>query len=351
MSQDKNLVNQIKYKNNRSTRASQEIPYTALDPLITVNDNVLFSIVDQNNAVNNKMTVLQLYDYIRALLPMPIKDRILYKTWAFSDGNKLTLTEDELNNNQKIIITTENLSSLVGDLELVLPASWDSSQGIHIEVDFRSTLYQSANTDIRFFAIKDDGSTVYYDSFVLIPTLLSASSNLRELGRRCSQVVKFDIIDDKIRNPFGSIGYSTVNNSTTINNGGKAINNNNVAFNYKISPCRQESTLDMSFTSGGVSTILDFKGGATTPGEGIIATINSLSSGYNFYLPFFTFSAKSFGSVDSMIIDLDGTNLNTKINYKALETSVLVELRLKNIVINVIGDLNTYLFSVEGETS
>lgn len=193
MSQDKNLINQASYKstrNNPSTMGSQEIPYTALDPLLTVNDNVLFSIVDQNNAVNNKMTVLQLYDYIRALRT----DRVLYKTWALSDGNVLTLTEDELNSNQKIIITTEDLSSLTGDFELTIPDTWDDTLGIKIEIDYKDSSFPFAES--RLLDIKKSNADIIFQSFLF--KAIITSHNL------CAPYsFKFEIINSEFRNPFG----------------------------------------------------------------------------------------------------------------------------------------------------
>lgn len=197
MSQDKNLINQIKYKsvkNNPSTRASQEIPYTALDPLITVNDNVLFSIVDQNNAVNNKMTVLQLRQYIKSTMN-------LYKNWTVADGNTLTLTEDELNSNQKIIITTEDLSSLSGDFELIVPSTWNDTQGISIEIDYSASLF----SDFRVLAIKDNASFTYYNSFVFYceSALFNSGNAIGNCAYFAPPKFKFKLQNGQLRQPFG----------------------------------------------------------------------------------------------------------------------------------------------------
>lgn len=208
MSHDKNLINQIKYKsvkNDPSTTASQEIPYTGLDPLITVNDNVLFSIVDQNNSVNNKMTVLQLYDYIRALRT----DRILYKTWTVADGNTLTLTEDELNSNQKIVITTEDLSSLLGNFELTIPDTWDDTLGIKIEIDYKDSSFPF--TDSRLLDIKKSNGNTIFESFLFKPIAVDYFS--------VPYSFRFEIINSEFRNPFGSFARG---NSSTFT-GGKVI--------------------------------------------------------------------------------------------------------------------------------
>ena len=209
MSQDKNLINQIKYnksvKNNLSSNATQEIPYTALSPLLAVNDNVLFSIVDQDNAVNNKMTVLQLYDYIRALRT----DRTLYKTWTVADGNTLTLTEDELNSNQKIVITTEDLSSLSGNFELTIPDTWDDTLGIKIEIDYKDSSFPFA--DSRLLDIKKSNGNTIFESFLFKPIesgYLSVPYSFR-----------FEIINSEFRNPFGSFARG---NSSALT-GGKVI--------------------------------------------------------------------------------------------------------------------------------
>jgi hypothetical protein len=227
MSHDKNLINQIKYKsvkNNPSARASQEIPYTALDPLITVNDNVLFSIVDQDNAVNNKMTVLQLRQYIKSTMN-------LYKSWTVADGNTLTLTEDELNSNQKIFIITEDLSSLTGDFELIIPDTWDDTQGISIEIDYSASLF----SDFRVLAIKDNASFIYYNSFVFYcdSALFGAGNNA--IGR-CNYFAppkfKFKLQNGQLRHPFGC--FSVIALASQKGNGGflPAVNNINVG--YKI---------------------------------------------------------------------------------------------------------------------
>lgn len=226
MSQDKNLINQIKYKsvkNNPSTRASQEIPYTALDPLITVNDNVLFSIVDQNNAVNNKMTVLQLRQYIKSTMN-------LYKNWTVADGNTLTLTEDELNSNQKIIITTEDLSSLSGDFELIVPSTWNDTQGISIEIDYSASLF----SDFRVLAIKDNASFTYYNSFVFYceSALFNSGNAIGNCAYFAPPKFKFKLQNGQLRQPFGC--FSVIQVDSQKGNGGflPAVNNINVG--YKI---------------------------------------------------------------------------------------------------------------------
>ncbi len=252
MSQDKNLVNQIKYKNNPSTRASQEIPYTALDPLITVNDNVLFSIVDQNNAVNNKMTVLQLYDYIRALRT----DKTLYKTWAVSDGNTLTLTEDELNSNQKIIITTEDLSSLAGDFKLTIPDTWDDTQGISIEIDYKAFTDQNGSYKLRIS--KGTTSGFYYNAFVLV----KGNSPLY-VGRQNNYKVKFDLLNGQLRNPFGLIGYLGLTGGTPFL---PVANNVGVTYKIKINSVNNTGTIEpsnatalQSIIEAGTTTILSVR--------------------------------------------------------------------------------------------
>ncbi len=224
MSHDKNLVNQIKYKNNPSTRASQEIPYTALDPLLTVNDNVLFSIVDQDNAVNNKMTVLQLRKYIKSTMN-------LYKSWTVSDGSTLTLTEDELNSNQKIIITTEDLSSLSGDFELIIPSTWDDTQGISIEIDYSACLF----SDFRVLAVKDNASFIYYNSFVFYCDSALFSSGSNAIGR-CNYFApskfKFKLQNGQLRHPYGC--FSVIQGDFQRGNGGFLPAVNNVNVGYKI---------------------------------------------------------------------------------------------------------------------
>ena len=248
MSQDKNLINQIKYnksvKNNLSSNATQEIPYTALSPLPAVNDNVLFSIVDQNNSVNNKMTVLQLYDYIRALRT----DRTLYKTWTVADGNTLTLTEDELNSNQKIIITTEDLSSFL-NFALVIPDTWDDTQGISIEVDYKA--FTDENDSYKLRISKGTTFGFYYDAFVLVK-----GNSPIYVGEQNNYKVKFDLLNGQLRNPFGLIGYllSTGTSSSPVL---PKANNVGVTYKIKINSVNNAGTIQPSNVTGNDQSIIE----------------------------------------------------------------------------------------------
>jgi hypothetical protein len=247
MSHDKNLINQIKYKsvkNNPSTRASQEIPYTALDPLITVNDNVLFSIVDQNNAVNNKMTVLQLSNYIRALRT----DRILYKTWSVADGNTLTLTEDELNSNQKIVITTEDLSSLSGDFQLTIPDTWDDTLGIKIEIDYKDSSFPFAES--RLLDIKKSNGNTIFESFLFKPIASDYFS--------VPYSFRFEIINSEFRNPFGSFARGR---SSTLNGGKVIFQANNRIYKIVYNVVKGYTPFNSDEINLGTEVLYDFNSG------------------------------------------------------------------------------------------
>ena len=247
MSHDKNLINQIKYKSvksNPSTRASQEIPYTALDQLITVNDNVLFSIVDQDNAVNNKMTVLQLYDYIRALRT----NTTLQKTWTLANGNILTLTEDELNSNVKIIITMEDLSSLASDFELVIPSTWDDTKGVKIEIDYKA--FTDQNTSYKLTISNELTSGFYYDYFLLIKGI-----NPANLEKQNNYKVKFDLLNGQLRNPFGLIGY-IISAGTSVPPKLPESNNSGVSYKLKFYSVNSTSSITPN-SSGGIQIFLE----------------------------------------------------------------------------------------------
>ena len=160
-----------------------------------------------NPATNNYTTyTLNLQD-LRKFIK---KTSILYLTWKVLDGHIFEINEENLDIYEKIVIQTEDLSTLptTENFEIVIPTSWDSNQGCKFELDYENCNFENP----KELDIKNSDGFVLGEVF--LAPVATSTSNYAILGRYMGYAIKFDILNDEIRNIIAPIGFST---STSVN--------------------------------------------------------------------------------------------------------------------------------------
>ena len=193
-------------KNTLETRSNvriSEIPDFV--GVTNLKDDIILNKI--NPATNNYTTyTLNLQD-LRKFIK---KTSILYLTWKVLDGHIFEITEENLDIYEKIVIQTEDLSILLTteNFEIVIPTSWDSNQGCKFELDYENCNFENP----KELDIKNSDGFVLGEVF-LAPNA-NSTSNYAVLGEYMGYAIKFDILNNEIRNVYAPVGFST---STTIN--------------------------------------------------------------------------------------------------------------------------------------
>ena len=179
--------------NNKNLQADSEIAYSQLPSITDPSDSTIFSVVD--SASNFKLNINDLKSYL-------VQNTILRLTWSASDTVNLMLTEDQIKSHSLIKITiNSDLSTLTGNLLLVIPSSVGSEFSVKFEIDYSAFV----DTRNRLLTIEQDSGPIYYDSFLLLKDESSTAGYSKLYPKRFT----FEIEDSKFRRPYGSIGATT----------------------------------------------------------------------------------------------------------------------------------------------